>query len=194
MPKIIIYKYRFMTGCFFHGYSGSIAVVQNDRETSRCFEVCPNTLYCGEKDRTSISPKLKIADKIELYSKQPYDGFKAKFIEKYGERGQKNAEKFCPDNCAEMVNFTMDYFFPETSGCLEIFYKTYQSLFCLLCIGTGGLECCPVPPCFNSPDDVIRRAKLLRCKYGSPGSDSAISVELESKEEVPKTPAVLAMV
>lgn len=182
MPKITVVKIdkrpQPSSGLLFHGDTTSIALVHPNSNDFRGFEVCINKRYCGERENLLLSTSLKY-ESIELYSDVSYDDFVAAFEEKFGKNASNFQADSCQRNCSYLVDWTLDYFFPEL--CLGIFYKTYQTLFSCFTAGFCGVDCCPVPPCLTSPADVFKKAALLQCKYGAPSPDEQKPLALPIK-------------
>ena len=100
---------------------------------------------------------------VTLYSNANYDDFILNYYHQFGNSTEYN---YVTHNCANAVNFALDFFFPDKSK-TEVFYCLYKTLCCWLSLGACGIKCFPVPPGISSPNDVFKKAELLSCAYGS---------------------------
>lgn len=88
------------------------------------------------------------SDAITLHSQMDYDQFVMNYYHDFG-----NSERygFVFNNCADAVDYALDYFFPEKTA-IELFFCTYQTLCCWLCVGSCGLASyLPMIPLISSP-------------------------------------------
>ena len=126
---------------------------------------------------------------VTLYSNKEFNIFMKAYDEKFKDPRCRTIYKelTCFSNCADRVDFVLSHFFSE-ANCENSFYKAYQMLCCLCCIGTLGLKCFPAPPsCITTPNDVFKKAQLLSCRYGKmEANDEYKIVPPESKQLLKK--------
>lgn len=122
------------------------------------------------------------ANIIKLYSNISLDDFAAA----YNKQFNPDDYGFFSKNCANAVEFVLDYFFPNKTR-ENIAFKTYQLLCCTGFFATVGGSCFPAV-CCATPADVYRKAWLLQKRFGKASinlekpllSDTALS-DKESK-------------
>lgn len=117
---------------------------------------------------------------VLLYSEKSYQEVMQRMDEKFRDRASYN---FACNNCADAIQFLLDYCFPTEKYCC---YRTYQ-LFCFIpCLLSAGLlTCFPVMPCVNSPRDVFNRAQLLASNYGNPPPKFAVHLARQAAARQP---------
>jgi len=128
---------------------GGVSTVENERlRRIHKFE--------GEENSDNIST-------VKLYS----DKSLTDFLEAFNANFDEDNYSFCTNNCADAVQFLLNYFFPD-EHCYSFLYAGYQLLCCAGIVGSFGLlNCFPAPPCtIVTPTDVYKKAKLLSCSYG----------------------------
>jgi len=72
-------------------------------------------------------------------------------------------------NCTDAVNLALDYFFPDAREVAE-FCCIYDSLCCLLYLGTLGLKCF-TPSCLSTPIRTFEQVKQLERVFGKPETE-----------------------
>jgi hypothetical protein len=167
-----------------HSCSHSVAIL-TDLTTRECYKV-----DFGLHDEDETIQKFKSARKAEksldpacctgvvtLYSNKNLNAIVSAFKEKK-EFEYQNFQP-CFNNCSDAVSFTLDYFFDKAKAEKNI-DLLFKILFCIGFIGTLGLLAfCPSPPGINSPNDIFRRAELLRLRYGSKEKVAIVQPEQE---------------
>lgn len=98
---------------------------------------------------------------VTLYSNEDFDTFKINFYHKFADHDQYN---YLFKNCADAVDYALDYFFPNKE-ILDEFYGLYQGVCCSVSLSTCGLTAFPTPPLITSPQDVFNKAKILSVIY-----------------------------
>lgn len=92
---------------------------------------------------------------VDLYSDKSFSDFQNAYNKEFKPGGYH-----CLDNnCADAVNFMLDYFFPDKRA--QCWYKAKQMLCCLPGIAFFGASCVPPPLMISSPLDVFSRAKSI---------------------------------
>lgn len=151
-----------------------------DVSTNRCYKLHFTDSYGigSELEKkyqdSQILPKDTMAPPLYVTDKN-YDDF----IKAY--TGQFDSKNFCcvSKNCADAVNFMLDYFFPEPY-CTNAALDTYRVLCSAFCLATLGIfSCLPSPCCMMTPPDVLRKAKALSHRYG----ESSIESKTEFKAD-----------
>lgn len=117
---------------------------------------------------------------VKLYSNKNMHDFLKAFNTKFKPKGYC----YCSYNCADAVQFLLDYFFPN-ERCYASLYTGYQLLCCFGFIGSLGLlNCFPAPPCtIVTPTDVYKKAKLLSFSYGNRPENFEEKIVHETKVE-----------
>ena len=102
---------------------------------------------------------------VELYSSKSnidYDNFLVEFERKFPPISYRHVTH----NCADAVNFALDYFFTTTpAACAYTLLRFACGWTC--CCTCGCCYCLPAPPRIATPFDVWNRARLLAYSYGA---------------------------
>lgn len=125
-------------------------------DTDRLQETCERTtivLYCKDPEKTLDEFKI-------LYNQN----FLARRFNLF------------THNCTDAVNLALDYFFPEARN-VGKFCCLYDSLICLLYLGTIGLKCF-TPSCLSTPIRTYEQVKQLERIYGKSEAERVKDVEL----------------
>jgi hypothetical protein len=158
--RITILLYGFSP---FH-FCSHVEAIITDEATNRSFNI-NFASFDILNDDDKIKYALQLAEEkksnckgtFTLHSNQSYDQFLLNF---YHDFGNLNSYNFVTNNCADAVDYALDFFFPDKVKA-EIFYSLYKTLCCWCCLGSCGIRYFPVPLGINSPNDVFRKAQLL---------------------------------
>jgi len=97
-------------------------------------------------------------DTVELSSSKSFD----EFLNLYSAQFSGNKYRFFNNNCADAVNFMLDYFFPPEEIEKKFFSKVYELLCCFSFVLSCGLNCfAPLPSCITTPKQIFKKAQFI---------------------------------
>jgi hypothetical protein len=107
----------------------------------------------GLKDLSQAAMK-KCISSVTLTSEQSY----SQFLERHKEFSAESSYHYRTNNCAHLIDFMLNFFFPIQHQKSKFLYL-YQSVCCLLCVGSLGLKW--FPSVLTTPISVFKKAKEI---------------------------------
>jgi hypothetical protein len=149
MPKITIYLYD--DKCLLSHCCTHIAAVIEEEERQKRF-----VIEYGQDNTEKLQSPNEYSDSVVLYSNKDMDNF----IKQYEQEFKDDNYNFCFKNCADAVNHTLDYFFPN-SYAAQCWFTTKKLVCCLPGIAFLGGSCVPAPLLITTPKSVFSKAKSI---------------------------------
>ncbi|MBV8802539.1 MAG: hypothetical protein JO131_06185 [Gammaproteobacteria bacterium] len=150
MPKISIFLYsdNAPSHCCTH-----IAAKIEDEKSNKKIIIEYGTEETGSVNEIAY-PDLK-HQTIVLYSNKSIEEFEKLYNKKF----QNGDYNFFTKNCADAVNFSLNYFFSEMYRARIM--HTAKKVVCCVPINLLGFTCCPAPLMIETPLGVFTKAKAI---------------------------------
>lgn len=147
VTKIAIYIYDdYLSHCCTH-----IAAVIEDEKRQEKF-----IIEYGRGDTEKLAFPHRHSDSVVLYSNKDIRDF----IEQYKKEFEDDDYSFFYKNCADAVNYMLDYFFPK-SYAAQCWFTTKKLVCCLPGIAFLGASCVPAPLLITTPQSVFTKATCI---------------------------------
>ena len=146
MLKITVHLYGALSHCYTH-----IAAVIREEDRQEKF-----VIEYGMGDTENLAHPDKKSDCVVLYSNKKMDNF----IRQYQQKFKHEEYGFCYKNCADAVNYMLDYFFPHAYAA-QCWFTTKKLVCCLPGIAFLGGSCVPAPLLITTPISVFSKAESI---------------------------------